>query len=409
MVYKGRRIIHIDLDAFFASVEELLNPGIAGQPIIVGGGPGRRGVVASASYAARAYGVRSAMPTAQALRLCPQAILIPGDPERYSEISDQVMALLSEYTPLIEKVSIDEAFLDVTGCERLWGPAEEIARTIQRRVKEEVGLPSSVGVAANKLLAKMASEEGKPGGLVMVPPGQEAAFLAPLLVERLWGVGPATAQRLHVLGVETIGELARLPLDLLEKGFGALGRVLYRCARGRDDSLLTPRREPKSIGHEHTFARDLTTLLEVQRYLLDLSERVGRRLRGHKMRGRTITVKLRHSDFTTLTRSATLPRPTDLDQAIYDQAVEILRREWRTGMRLRLAGVTISNLTPRLPSQLDLFDQREAKLRRLNRAVDEIRERYGDEALQRASLQGTKEPLWNQMNTAREPRRDPLS
>ncbi len=409
MVYKGRRIIHIDLDAFFASVEELLNPGIAGQPIIVGGGPGRRGVVASASYAARAYGVRSAMPTAQALRLCPQAILIPGDPERYSEISDQVMALLSEYTPLIEKVSIDEAFLDVTGCERLWGPAEEIARTIQRRVKEEVGLPSSVGVAANKLLAKMASEEGKPGGLVMVPPGQEAAFLAPLLVERLWGVGPATAQRLHALGVETIGELARLPLDLLEKGFGALGRVLYRCARGRDDSLLTPRREPKSIGHEHTFARDLTTLLEVQRYLLDLSERVGRRLRGHKMRGRTITVKLRHSDFTTLTRSATLPRPTDLDQAIYDQAVEILRREWRTGMRLRLAGVTISNLTPRLPSQLDLFDQREAKLRRLNRAVDEIRERYGDEALQRASLQGTKEPLRNQMNTARAPRRDPLS
>ena len=179
MVYKGRRLIHIDLDAFFASVEELLNPGIAGQPIIVGGGPGRRGVVASASYAARAYGVRSAMPTAQALRLCPQAILIPGDPERYSEISDQVMALLSEYTPLMEKVSIDEAFLDVTRCERLWGPAEEIARTIQRRVKEEVGLPSSLGVAANKLLAKMASEERKPGGLVVVPPGQEAAFPSP--------------------------------------------------------------------------------------------------------------------------------------------------------------------------------------------------------------------------------------
>lgn len=390
MVYKDRRLIHIDLDAFFASVEELLNPGIAGQPIIVGGGPGWRGVVASASYPARAYGVRSAMPTAQALRLCPQAILIPGDPERYSEISDQVMALLSEYTPLMEKVSIDEAFLDVTGCERLWGPAEEIARTIQRRVKEEVGLPSSLGVAANKLLTKMASEERKPGGLVVVPPGQEAAFLAPLPVERLWGVGPATAQRLRALGVEAIGELARLPLDLLEKEFGALGRVLYRRAWGRDDSLLTPYREPKSMGHEHTFARDLTTLREVQRYLLDLCERVGRRLRGHRMRGRTITVKLRHSDFTTLTRSATLPRPTDLDQVIYDQAVQILRREWRPGMRLRLVGVSISNLTPRLPSQLDLFDQREAKLSRLHRAVDEIRERYGDEALQRASLQGPR-------------------
>ncbi|MFQ6001773.1 MAG: DNA polymerase IV [Anaerolineae bacterium] len=409
MVYKDRRLIHIDLDAFFASVEELLNPEIAGQPIIVGGGPGRRGVVASASYAARAYGIRSAMPTAQALRLCPQAILIPGDPERYSEISDQVMALLKEYTPLIEKVSIDEAFLDVTGCERLWGPAEEIARTIQRRVKEELGLPSSLGVAANKLLAKMASEEGKPGGLVVVPPGQEAAFLAPLPVERLWGVGPATAQRLHALGVEAIGELAHLPLDLLEKEFGALGRVLYRRARGRDDSLLTPCREPKSIGHEHTFARDLTTLGEVQRYLLDLCERVGRRLRGHRMRGRTITVKLRHSDFTTLTRSATLPHPTDLDQVIYDQSVQILRREWQPGMRLRLVGVSISNLTPRLPSQLDLFDQREAKLSRLNRAVDEIRERYGDGALQRASLQGSKEPLWNQMNAPRGPRRDPLS
>lgn len=396
MVYKDRRLIHIDLDAFFASVEELLNPEIAAQPIIVGGGPGRRGVVASASYAARAYGVRSAMPTAQALRLCPQAILIPGDLERYSEISDRLMALLKEYTPLIEKVSIDEAFLDVTGCERLWGPAEEIARIIQRRVKEELGLPSSVGVAANKLLAKMASEEGKPGGLVVVPLGQEAAFLAPLPVERLWGVGPATAQRLHALGIEAIGELAHLPLHLLEKEFGALGRVLYQRARGRDDSLLTPHREPKSMGHEHTFARDLTTLREVQRYLLDLCERVGRRLRGHSMRGRTITLKLRHSDFTTLTRSATLLRPTDLDQVIYDQAMQILRREWRPGMRLRLVGVSISNLTPRLPSQLHLFDQREAKLSRLNRAVDEIRERYGNRALQRASLQGPKEPLWNQ-------------
>lgn len=401
MVYKDRSLIHIDLDAFFASVEELLNPGIAGQPIIVGGGPGRRGVVASASYAARAYGVRSAMPTAQALRLCPQAILIHGDLERYSELSDQVIDLLSEYTPLIERFSIDEAFLDVTGCERLWGPAEEIACTIQRRVKEEVGLSSSLGVAANRLLAKMASEEEKPGGLVVVLPGQEAAFLAPLPVERLWGVGPATAQRLHALGVETIGELAHLPLDLLEKEFGALGRVLCWHARGRDNSLLIPQREPKSIGHEYTFARDLTTPREVQQHLLDLSERVGRRLRGHRMRGRTITVKIRHSDFTTFTRSATLSHPTDLDQVIYDQAVKILRREWRPVMRLRLVGVTISNLTPRLPSQLPLFDQREAKLRRLNHAVDEVRERYGDEALRRAFLQGLKEPLWNQANIAR--------
>lgn len=268
------------------------------------------------------------------------------------------------------------------------GAGGEIARTIQRRVKEEVGLPSSLGVAANKLLAKMASEERKPAGLVVVPPGQEAAFLAPLPVERLWGVGPATAQGLRALGVEAIGELARLPLRLLEKEFGALGRVLQRRAWGRADSLLTPHREPKSMGHEHTCARDLTTLRDVQRYLLDLCERVGRRLRGHSMRGRTITVKLRHSDFTTLTRSATLPRPTDLDQVIYDQAVQILRRECRPGMRIRLVGVSISNLTPRLPSQLDLFDQREAKLSRLHRAVDEIQERYGDEALQQASLQG---------------------
>lgn len=390
MVYKDRWIIHIDLDAFFASVEELLSPEIAGQPIIVGGNPGRRGVVASASYAARAYGIRSAMPTAQALRLCPQAILISGDPERYMDFSDQVMALLEEYTPLIEKVSIDEAFLDVTGCERLWGPAEEIARTIQRRVKEEVRLPSSFGVAANKLLAKMASEEGKPGGLVVVPPGQEAAFLAPLSVERLWGVGPATARCLHALGVETIGELAHLPLDLLEKEFGVLGRVLYQRARGQDDSPLTPYREPKSIGHEHTFPQDLTALKEVQRCLLDLCERVGRRLRGHRMRGRSITVKLRHSDFTTLTRRTTLPHPTDLDQVIYEQAVQLLCREWRPGTRLRLVGVSISNLTPPLPYQLPLFDRKEAKLSRLNRVVDEVRERYGDGALQRASLQSAK-------------------
>ncbi len=386
-----RRIVHLDLDAFFASVEELLHPEIKGQPVIVGGGPGRRGVVASASYVARAYGIRSAMPTAQALRLCPNLIIIPGHPEQYAQFSERVMGLLSQYTPVVEQISIDEAFLDLTGGEMLWGPAEAVARTIQQRIQEEIGLPSSLGVATNRLLAKTASELAKPEGLIVVPPGEEAAFLAPLPVERLWGVGPATARRLQALGATTIGELAQLPLQLLERELGAHGPLLYQHARGIDDSPLVAQREPKSMGHEQTFAQDLTTLPQADRALLLLAEKVGRRLRDGGVQGRTVTLKIRRHDFATFTRSATLPHPTDLDQVIHGQAVKLLRKEWRPGLRLRLLGVTVSNFLPSLsaPRQLALLD-REARLSRLNHTVDLIRERFGEEALQRASLLGAK-------------------
>ncbi|MBC7260640.1 MAG: DNA polymerase IV, partial [Chloroflexi bacterium] len=267
-----RSVIHVDLDAFFASVEELLDPSIAGLPIIVGGDPAKRGVVASASYAARAYGVRSAMPMAQALRLCPQAIVRHGHREAYASYSRRVMAILAEYTPLLEQVSIDEAFLDVTGCEQLFGPPEEIARCIQQRIRSELGLPASLGVASNKLVAKVASTLAKPRGLLVVPPGEEAAFLAPLAVEYLWGVGKVTAERLHSLGVQTIGQLAALPDQQMRAIFGSAAAEMHRRALGIDDSPVGIEARRKSVSQEHTFPRDVADIRTLQRYLLEMSE-----------------------------------------------------------------------------------------------------------------------------------------
>lgn len=384
-----RHILHLDIDAFYASIEEILDPSLNGKPIVVGARPEQRGVVSSASYAARAFGIHSAMPTAQALRLCPQVVIITPHRRAYSEYSARMMSILSEYSPLIEPLSLEEAFLDVTGCEPRWGSPEELARRIQKRLEVELGLSASIGLATNKLVAKIASGLEKPRGFVVVPHGKEAEFLAPLPVEKLWGVGEVTARSLHEMGVFTIGQLAQLPTAQLEARFGRRGRDLHRQARGIDDSPVVVEREEKSLSREVTFAQDIGDRQVLRKTLLSLSEDVARRLRRRGLRGRTIKLKLRYADFTTLTRQVTGDTPTDLEQVIFDQAARLLDRAWDRRRKVRLIGVGVSKFELE-EHQLSLFEAtgggKVAKLRRLSQAVDQIREKYGDEAIQRASL-----------------------
>ena len=387
-----RYILHLDVDAFFASVEEILDPSLKGKPLIVGARPEQRGVVASASYAARAFGVHSAMPTAQALRLCPQSIVIPPRHKVYGEYSARMMAILSEYSTLIEPLSLDEAFLDVTGCEARWGSPEELARRLQKRLEVELGLSTSIGLASNKLVAKIASGLEKPHGFVVVPQGREAEFLAPLPVERLWGVGEVTARNLHEMGIFTIGQLAGLPAAQLEARFGRRGRDLHRHARGIDDSPVVAEREEKSLSREVTFAEDIGDEQVLRKTLLSLSEDVARQLRKRGLRGRTVKLKLRYADFKTLTRQVTMEAPTDLEQVIFDQAARLVERAWDKRKKVRLIGVGVSKFEPE-ERQLSLFEGtgegKVEKLRRFSQAVDRIREKYGDEAIQRASLATT--------------------
>lgn len=387
----ARWIIHLDLDAFFASVEELLRPALAGLPIIVGGPPDARGVVASASYAARRCGVRSAMPTAQALRLCPHAVLVPPRHGVYREFSDRVMAILYEYTPLVEQISIDEAFMDVTGCAQRWGEPPALAAGIQRRIQEEIGLSASLGIAGCKLVAKIASDYGKPHGLVLVPHGEEAAFLAPLDIERLWGVGKAMARKLRAAGVRTIGDLARLSREQVESWLGNFGVELWLHAQGIDHRPVIPEAgEPRSVSHEETFAHDISDPALVDTELLRLSEKVGARLRRYSLQGRTVVIKIRYGDFTTITRRETLEEPTDVDMEIYRCARRLWDKAWERGRPVRLIGVGMQQLSPTswqlrlLPAGSDeLVRQRQ---RALNQAVDSIRQRFGDKALRRARL-----------------------
>ncbi len=382
-----RAILHCDLDAFYASVEQRDHPEYRGKPVIVGGRPGERGVVAAASYEARAFGVRSAMPLRVAGRLCPDGIYVPGDRERYEEASDAVMALFAERTPLVQPISLDEAFLDVTATEHLFGGAEAIARDLKRQVREELGLVLSVGVATNKLCAKIGSDLRKPDGLVVVPPGGEAAFLAPLALERLWGVGPKTRDLLAGWGMRVIGDLARTDATLLEARLGEHGRAIWERANGIDDDPVEPHLAPKSVGHELTFDRDTLDLAVVEATLLRLADGVGRRLRAQELRGRTVTLKLRVAPFETRTRQRTLATASDDDLAIYRTARALLHealREDRANGRaspVRLVGVSVSGLEA--GRQLGLFEH--ARIARLNAALDAVRARFGDDALDRAS------------------------
>ena len=351
-----RRILHVDLDCFFVSVERLLDPSLVGKPVLVGGDPQARGVVASASYEARAFGVRSAMPMAQALRLCPEAVVIRWRHTLYRQYSRRVMALLREITPRLEPISIDEAYLDVTAMGQEWSAAVEIAREAQRRIRDELGLPSSWGVATNKLVAKIASNQGKPEGLVVVPPGSERDFLAPLPVEALWGVGPVTAARLRQMGASTIGELARIPPGVLQQAFGVRGLELAQRARGIDHRPVVTRRRRKSVSQENTFPVDVSDREVLIEEIRHQSQEVARSLQKHGQRARTITLKLRWPDFSTITRSRTLPAATDAADLIASVATELFDATWQRGKRVRLVGVRASNLLDSEVVQLDLFD-----------------------------------------------------
>ena len=383
---KQRWIIHADLDAFFASVEQLLDPRLKGKAIIVGGSPQARGVVASASYPARRYGVRSAMPVARALRLCPQAILVPARHGVYGEHSQRVMSILREITPLVEQVSIDEAFLDVSGCEALWGPIERITQLIRRRIDAECGLPVSIGAASNKLVAKIACDLGKPEGLIVVAPGDEAPFLAPLSIERLWGVGQVMGARLRDLGIETIGQLATWPEEQLVQQFGEAGHGLFRGARGIDTGSVHLTREQRSMSKEVTFARDVSDIATLQRTLLQMSDSLAAGLRREHLVAETVRLKLRFPDFDTITRQQHMASPTDQADTIYALAIDLLRRNLARGQQLRLLGLAVSGLIEEGGYQLSLLDSSDQKQIRLSRAVDQIRERYGRGAISRASL-----------------------
>ncbi len=385
-----RTILHVDLDAFFAAVEQRDRPELRGKPVIVGGGgPNDRGVVSAASYEARKFGVHSAMPLRQAGRLCPDGIFLPVDGAKYQAASRDVMAVLRRFTPLVEPISIDEAFLDVTGSRLLFGDGESVGRQIKEAVRDEVRLTISVGVASTKLVAKIASDLRKPDGLVVVPPGDEAAFLAPLPISRLWGVGERTAVALRDYGVRTIGELAALDPQVLTRRFGKHGASLAARARGEDADPVSDRGDAKSIGHEHTFDKDTADRETIERTLLAMAEGVAGRLRASGVKAGTISVKIRDSTFHTITRQRTLPAPTDLTDPIWTTALELARPEVR-GIRVRLLGVTASNLGS--PDQLALFEAGDDRVRRTVEAADELRRRFGERAVTRARLIGTGLP-----------------
>ena len=343
---RPRAILHIDLDAFYAAVEMLEDPSLVGKQLLVGGNPDGRGVVATASYAAREYGARSAMPMARAVRLCPSAVVLPPRFELYRRYSNRVMAILYEITSRVEKISIDEAYLDLTDGLETWQQAVELARELQTRVDQEVGLSASLGVAANKLVAKVASDHDKPKGLTVVPPGDEAAFLAPLPVRVIWGVGPVTADKLAAMGVTTVGELAQLPEPSLVAHFGDHGASMIRRARGIDHRPVSTEHERKSVSRESTFERDLGKLSDLKRQLWRLSQSVARRMERAEVVAGTISIKLRYADFETLTRQMSLDVPTAEERRIYRAALVLLEQTWERGRAVRLLGVGGDHLSP---------------------------------------------------------------
>lgn len=380
-------ILHVDMDAFYASVEQRDRPELRGRPVIVGGTQGR-GVVSAASYEARRYGVRSAMPTSTARRLCPHAVFLPVRMEHYARIGRQLRELFLSYTPLVEPLSLDEAFLDVRGCEGLFGPGLVIARRIKERVRAETGLTASVGVAPNKFLAKLASDVGKPDGCVVVPPDQVEPFLAPLPVGRLWGVGARGEARLHRLGIRTAGELAALPERVLVEQFGESGRHLWQLAHGRDDREVVPDREAKSISTETTFGRDVGDRQILRTWLLDLVEHLAGRLRQHGLWARTVELKLRSSDFRTQTRSQSLPEATNATEVLWQAAGALLERSLtREWLPVRLLGVGATRLTREPQIQRGLFDgEVQARQEALDQAIDAIRGQFGAAAIRRGRL-----------------------
>ena len=394
-----RTILHVDMDAFFVSVELLRRPELRGQPVVVGG-TGRRGVVAAANYEARVHGVFSAMPTAQARRLCPRAVFLAGDHKLYGEVSTRVMAIFHEFTPLVEPLSLDEAFLDVSGARRRAGDGPTIARAVRERILDQERLACAVGVAASKLVAKLASAAAKPRvtpsglqpglGVLVVPAGEEHVFMHPLPARALWGVGPKTLERLERLGVHTIGDIAALPVQALVHAVGdAHGRHLHAVASGIDDRPVEPDQPVKSVGHEETFPRDVHDAERLGREVVRMADGVASRLRGAGLAGRTVTLKLRFGDFRTITRSTTLPTVVDAAPTIARAAGELLAAV-DPSPGVRLLGVTVSGLSADPARQLS-FDDIAADRRSwddASSAIDEIRARYGDAAIGPAAAMG---------------------
>jgi DNA polymerase IV len=383
-------IVHVDMDAFYASVEQRDRPELRGLPVVVGAAPGGRGVVSAASYEARRFGVRSAMPISRAVRLCPDAVYLPVDMEKYQRVSGEIMAVLADFSPLVEPVSVDEAFIDLAGTTALFGPTDETARRIKARIRAETGLTASAGLAANKFVAKVASDLEKPDGLVIVPPGTEAAFLAPLAVERLWGVGKVLAASLASLGITRIGQLQAMAASTLVRRFGDHGRHLHDLAFGRDDRAVEPFSAAKSIGAESTFGSDCRDPERLRRTLRRHAERVARQLREEGLAGACVTLKLRYADFRTITRRQT-GDPTQDGLDLYRRALALLDRE-AVSEPVRLIGLSASGLGPAGQGQLPLLDPLAVRRARLGPVVDRLTARFGEGTLRPASLLSRQRP-----------------
>lgn len=384
-----RTYFHVDMDAFFVSVEELFDPSLKGKPVVVGGKANERGVVSAASYAARKFGVHSAMPLRTAYKLCPQAIFVEGHRGRYLEYSEKVFGVLQKFSPRVEMASIDEAYLDLTGTERLHGPPLAAAHRLHAMVKDATDLNCSIGAACSRLVAKIASDQAKPNGVLWILPGQEAQFLAPLDVRKIPGVGKVTERNLNAVGIRKVGDLAKLDQDFLETRFGKWGLALAGKARGGDaggwfDTEVGEGGEPKSISHEHTFMEDTAEAAELDAILVRLSEMVARRLRDHHLYARTIQIKLRYSDFSTFTRAKTLERATQIDGEISDAARALFHKAW-TRNKIRLLGVYAQALEA-AEGQTSLLDEdKTERWRKTLQAVDRIRDKYGDSTVSLAS------------------------
>jgi DNA polymerase-4 len=380
-------ILHVDMDAFYASVELRDHPEMIGKPVVVGGSPKGRGVVAAASYEARKFGVFSAMPASRAIQLCPNAVFIKPRMEHYANVSKQIREIFFRFTSLVEPLSLDEAFLDVSGSEKLFGDGPVIAAEIKRLIKSELGLTASAGVAPNKYLAKVASDLEKPDGLVVVPADGVLEFLDPLEISRVWGIGPKTAEKFAAIGVTTIGQLRDVSMKRLKGTFGINSEHFWRLSRGLDTREVVPDRIAKSVSHETTFSADIDDDEMLEAWLLELTEQVGRRLRRHGIYGKTIQLKLRYSNFETITRSRTICPASQSTEPLWQTARELLKTSRQMDRRsVRLLGMGVSNLSRNKKIQQSLFDQEETeKANRVDDAADLIRKKFGNASVKRGS------------------------
>ena len=390
-----RTIFHVDMDAFFVSVEELFDPSLKGKAVVVGGQRDERGVVSAASYEARKFGVHSAMPLRTAAKECPHAIFVNGHPERYRECSQKVYKVLGMFSPQVEMASVDEAYLDMTGTDRLHGPPLKAAHKLHQRMKADTGLNCSVGIGTSRLIAKVSSAQAKPNGVLYIVPGEEAKFLAPLDVREIPGVGKVMESHLHALGIKKVGDLAKLEEGELEDRFGKWGLALAGKSRGEDaggwfDNEVGADLDAKSISHEHTYNEDTADVGQLESTLMRLSEMVGRRLRESNVHARTVQLKLRYKDFTTITRAHTLPSPTQLDTEIFEQIRALFRKNWKKGVQVRLLGVHASSFTQQ-PDQINLLDgNRQQRWKDALAAADRLRDKYGESSVSLAAgMRGT--------------------